>query len=132
MFQNHTLPPTFEDFMLRYKELSEQHPALFVKNEPRYTQVKEQIRTLVEYVNAVPQDTTVTVEHDCLVGTALWVEIVTDEFFVHDLKKLCEITSLANNLDVCATTDGKVSVNFSFENCFTKHYLKTTEGQNHD
>ena len=89
-----------------------------MRNEPRYSAVKHEIDGFVKTVLAEDPDAEVMVEPDELTGSSISVSVITDLLVLSDTHSLLPLFALADNIEVCARTDGRCYFDLSFQNCY--------------
>lgn len=102
-------------FMARIKSIRPDN----IKNERRYEEVLDSIiHICASALKSNPDRTTLSHKPDELFGTSLCLEIITNLVVFEDMKGFCAALSKADNFEVCAMTEGKVSIGIVFEDVF--------------
>lgn len=102
------------DYLKRYMPKT----AVLVKNKGRYEEIMQAIEEISSFAWAISPDASISVAPDELTGSFMTMDIVTDLIVIDQIDKFCAAIKKANNFEVCARTDGKLSFSVVFHDAF--------------
>ena len=102
------------DYLKRYMP----ETAVLVKNKGRYEEIMQAIEEISSFAWAISPDASISVAPDELTGSFMTMDIVTDLIVIDQIDKFCAAIKKADNFEVCARTDGKLSFSVVFHDAF--------------
>ena len=117
-YKNRKMFDNVDNFLNWYKD-NRPETIYLVKNKQRYYEVLSAISTICSFaLESNPDGTKITTNPDELLGTSLCVEIITPLVVFESMQELCAALSSADNLEICARTDGTVLIGIVFEDVY--------------
>lgn len=89
-----------------------------MKNAKRYPLIEKATKEISELVLTYDQGAEIDIRPDELTGSTLCLSIKADLIVIDMVDKFCEALKTANTFEVCALTDGRASMNMTFQNAW--------------